>query len=174
MVLNIFCYLSCKRFLFFFCKSIWNYILSEAKVKSGFPGGTVGKNMPASAGDTGDTGLITGSSHWVQKIPWRRKWKPTPVFLPGKSHGQRRLAGYSPGGCQQSDTTELACTSQGSNVVFVLVHTQLSQHDIKKAILSLMLWTLFWSSYSISFNYLSISIVTIQFQPHNINFYSLK
>ena len=31
---------------------------------------------------------------WVRKIPWRRKWQPTPVFLPGKSHGQRSLAGY--------------------------------------------------------------------------------
>ena len=30
---------------------------------------------------------------WVGKIPWRRKWQPTPVFLPGKSHGQRRLVG---------------------------------------------------------------------------------
>ena len=35
---------------------------------------------------------------WVRKIPWRRKWKLTPVFLPGKSHGQRSLAGYSPWG----------------------------------------------------------------------------
>ena len=34
---------------------------------------------------------------WVVKIPWRRKWQPTPVFLPGKSHGQRSLMGYSPG-----------------------------------------------------------------------------
>ena len=33
---------------------------------------------------------------WVRKIPWRRKWQPTPVFLPGKSHGQRRLVGYIP------------------------------------------------------------------------------
>ena len=33
---------------------------------------------------------------WVRKTPWRRKWQPTPVFLPGKSHGQRSLAGYSP------------------------------------------------------------------------------
>jgi len=33
---------------------------------------------------------------WVRKIPWRRAWQPTPVFLPGKSHGQRRLAGYRP------------------------------------------------------------------------------
>ena len=33
---------------------------------------------------------------WVGKIPWSRKWQATPVFLPGKSHGQRSLAGYSP------------------------------------------------------------------------------
>ena len=37
---------------------------------------------------------------------WRRKWQPTPVFLPGKSHGQRSLVGYSPWGCKESDTTE--------------------------------------------------------------------
>ena len=36
---------------------------------------------------------------WVGKVPWRRKWQPTPVFLPGKAHGQRGLAGYSPWGC---------------------------------------------------------------------------
>ena len=35
---------------------------------------------------------------WVRKIPWRRRWQPTPVFLPGKSHGQRNLSGYSPWG----------------------------------------------------------------------------
>ena len=43
---------------------------------------------------------------WVGKIPWRRDWQPTPVFLPGKSHGQRNLAGYSPRGRKESDTTE--------------------------------------------------------------------
>ena len=43
---------------------------------------------------------------WVGKIPWRRKWPPTSVFLPGKSHGQRSLAGYSPGGHKESDMTE--------------------------------------------------------------------
>ena len=37
---------------------------------------------------------------WVGKIPWRRKWQATPVFLPGKSHGQRSLVGYSPWGCK--------------------------------------------------------------------------
>ena len=43
---------------------------------------------------------------WVGKISWRRKWKPTPVFLPGKFHGQRSLVGYSLWGHQESDTTE--------------------------------------------------------------------
>ena len=43
---------------------------------------------------------------WVRKIPWRRKWQPTPVFLPGKSHGQRSLVGYSPWGYKESGTTE--------------------------------------------------------------------
>ena len=42
----------------------------------------------------------------VGKGPWGRKWQPTPVFLPGKSQGQRSLAGYSPWGCTESDTTE--------------------------------------------------------------------
>ena len=41
-----------------------------------------------------------GFDPWVGKIPWRRKWQPTPIFLPGKSHGQRSLAGYSPWGCR--------------------------------------------------------------------------
>ena len=39
----------------------------------------------------------------VGEIPWRRKWQPTLVFLPGKSHRQRSLAGYSPWGCKDSD-----------------------------------------------------------------------
>ena len=43
---------------------------------------------------------------WVRKIPWSRKWQPTPVFLPGKSHGQRSLVGYSPKSCEESDMTE--------------------------------------------------------------------
>ena len=38
----------------------------------------------------------------VGKIPWRREWHPTPVFLPGEAHGQRSLAGYSPWGCKRA------------------------------------------------------------------------
>ena len=43
---------------------------------------------------------------WVGKSRWRRKWQPTPVFLPGEPHGQRSLAGYSPWGHKESDRTE--------------------------------------------------------------------
>ena len=43
---------------------------------------------------------------WAGKIPWRRKWQPTPVFLPGESHGRKSLVGYSPWGCKESDVTE--------------------------------------------------------------------
>ena len=47
---------------------------------------------------------------WVGKIPWGRKWHPTPVFLPGRPHGQRSLAGYSPWSFSQSVTTECLST----------------------------------------------------------------
>ena len=65
--------------------------------QSGFPGDSVVKdpNLPANSGDT-------GSHCWVRKIPWRRKWLPTPVFLPGKSHGQKSLVGYSPRGRERA------------------------------------------------------------------------
>ena len=43
---------------------------------------------------------------WVRKIPWRRKQQPNPVFLPGKSHGQRSLMGYSPWCCKELDMTQ--------------------------------------------------------------------
>ena len=43
---------------------------------------------------------------WVRKIPWRRKWLPAAVFLPGKLHGQRILVGYRPWGCKESAITE--------------------------------------------------------------------
>ena len=52
------------------------------------------KNLPASAGDIRDVGWISGSG----KIPWRREWQLTLVFLPRESHGQKSLAGYSPQG----------------------------------------------------------------------------
>ena len=59
------------------------------------------KNPPANAGDIRDV------NPWVRKITWRKAWQPTLVFLPGESHGQRSLAGYSPWGCKKSDMTEV-------------------------------------------------------------------
>ena len=53
---------------------------------------------------------------WVRKMPWRRKWQSTPVFLPGKSHGQRSLAVYSPRGRKESDTTEWLSTHVSINI----------------------------------------------------------
>ena len=60
------------------------------------------KNPPANVG----TIKRHGFNLWVRKIPWKRAWQPTPVFLPGKSHGQRSLMGYSPWSCKDLDTTE--------------------------------------------------------------------
>ena len=56
-------------------------------------GGTMVKNPPANSGDR-----RFGSDPWLKVILWRRKWQSTSVFLPGKFHGQRSLAGYSPWG----------------------------------------------------------------------------
>ena len=60
------------------------------------------RNMPANAGDTKYMGSM--------KMPWSRKWHPIPVFLPGKSHGQWSLVGYSPWGCKELDTNEWMST----------------------------------------------------------------
>ena len=81
---------------------------SQETIVRDFPGGSVVKNPPSNAGDDGLvlglprwlSGKVgdPGSKPWVGKIPWRRKWQPTPAFLPGKSHGQRSLASYNPWG----------------------------------------------------------------------------
>ena len=63
------------------------------------------KNLPANARDE-----TLRFDPQIGKTPWSRKWQPAPVFLPGKFHGQRSLAGYSPWGCKESDTTELLST----------------------------------------------------------------
>ena len=66
----------------------------------GFPGGTSGKEPSCQCRRR------CGCDPWVGKIPWRREWQPTPVFLPGESHRQRNLADYHPCGHKESDTTE--------------------------------------------------------------------
>ena len=64
------------------------------------------KNLPANSGDIRDVGSIPGEVE-VGRIPWRRAWQPTPVVLPGESHGQMRLVAWSPWGHKESDTTEV-------------------------------------------------------------------
>ena len=59
------------------------------------------KNLPPNAGY-----IRRGFDPWVGKIPWRRAWQPTPVFVPGESHGQRSLVGYHPWSCKELDMTE--------------------------------------------------------------------
>jgi len=71
----------------------------EINISWSIPSDSVVKNLSANAGDAG---LNPGG-----RIPWRRKWQPTPVFLPGKAQEQRSLAGSSPWAHKESDTTEL-------------------------------------------------------------------
>ena len=78
-------------------KTPWRRDRLPTPVFLGFPGGSDGKESAL---------CRPGFDPWVEKIPWRRVWQPTPVFLPGEFHGQRSLAGYSPGGCKELDTTE--------------------------------------------------------------------
>ena len=73
---------------------MFNYLIWE-----GFPGGSDGKTSACNVGGP-------RFDPWVGKIPWTRKWQPTPVLLPGKFHGERNLVGYSPWGHKESDMTE--------------------------------------------------------------------
>ena len=58
-----------------------------------------------------------GLNPWVGEILWRRKWQPTPVFLPGKFHGWRSLAGHSPWSRKELKTTERACTHTHTHTI---------------------------------------------------------
>ena len=75
------------------------YILGGLNLFKGFPGSSDGKESTCNVGGP-------GFDPCVGKIPWRRQWLPTPVFLFGEFHGQRSLAGYNPWGRKESDITE--------------------------------------------------------------------
>ena len=70
----------------------------------GFPGDSAFRNQSDIAGDVDLIVVLRRSSGG-------EKWQPIPVFLPGETHGQRSLAGYSPWGCKESDTTERLSTA---------------------------------------------------------------
>ena len=83
---------------------------STLQTQQSFPGGASGKE-PAYQYRRHKR---RGFNPCIRKIPRRRAWQPTPVFLPGESHGQRSLTGYSPKGCKELDMTEAtqhACTN---------------------------------------------------------------
>ena len=80
------------------CCSYWQWLGLEW----GFPGGASGKEHACQC----RRHKRHGFDPWVWNISWRRPWQPTPVFLPGESHGQKRLAGYSPWGLTESDITQ--------------------------------------------------------------------
>ena len=74
----------------------------------GFPGGARGKEFTCQC----RRHKRRRFDPWVGKIPWRRAWQPTPVFLPGESHGQRSLVGYTPWGRKESDMSEHLSTQE--------------------------------------------------------------
>ena len=78
-----------------------NPVRSEISYMS-FPDGASGKASACQCSRNKNCGF----DPWVRKIPWSRKCQPTPVFLPGKSHGQRSLVGYSSWGLKELDMTE--------------------------------------------------------------------
>ena len=78
------------------------FFLNVIVVSLGFPGGASGKEPTCQC----RRHKRPGFDLWVGTIPWRGEWQPTPVFLPGESHGHRSLAGYSSKGHKESDTTE--------------------------------------------------------------------
>ena len=68
----------------------------------GIPGGASGKEPACQCRKCKRHGF----DPWIRKIPWKKAWQSTPVFLPGEFHGQRSLVGYSPQSRKESDTTE--------------------------------------------------------------------
>ena len=73
--------------------------INKSSISQDFPGGPMVKTPRSQCRGC-------GFNSWARKIPWRRKWQPILVFLPGKSHGQRSLGGYNPWGCKELDMTE--------------------------------------------------------------------
>ena len=87
--------------LFIFLPPLLQFLRAGTMSSLGFPGGSMLRN-PRHRRYRFDP--------WVRKIPWRRSWQPTPVFLPGKSYKQKSQVGYRPWGREGSDTTEHART----------------------------------------------------------------
>ena len=92
-------------------KSLTTNLIPFCVSGKGLCGATMCQDLPGGPSDKEPTCQCRkrrrlGLHPWVGKIPWRGAWHPTPVLLPGESHAQRSLAGYSPWSCKESDTTE--------------------------------------------------------------------
>ena len=92
---------------------MWLLFCSPPSHTWGFPGGASGKEPACQCRRRKKCGF----GPWVGKIPWRRKWEPTPVFLPGESHAQRRLAGYSPWDLKESAMTEAIASTHVTHIL---------------------------------------------------------
>ena len=97
-------------------KPLWLHLTSVTSFKApslnmGFPGSSVGKESACNA--------EANFNPWFGKIPWRREWLPTPIFLPGESHGQRRLVGSGPLGHKRvrHDWSDLAHMNKTSKTI---------------------------------------------------------
>ena len=93
-------------------------IMMHYILKKGFPGSSNGKESPGNAGDP--VRSLGQEDPLVRKIPWRREWLLTPVFLTGESHEQRSLMGYSAQVCKQLDRIDQHIYN---TIVVCLVHT---------------------------------------------------
>ena len=83
------------------------------------------KNLPAYAGDLRDMGSIPGSGR-----PWKKAQQPTLVFLLGEAHGERRLMGYGPEGCKESDMTEWLSRHAYSILSFSVIRYHMILHIV--------------------------------------------
>ena len=112
---------------------------------------------------------------WVRKIPWRRAWQLTPVFLPGESHGQRSLVGYSPWGHRELDMTEWLILS-------LHFHMRAPYYYIHQLVLLLLFFTFFLSlthlslliPFSLSESTESTFQTSSHFTPKSSSIYTLR
>ena len=128
----------------------------------GFPGAPAVKNPPAS--------VRLKFNPWVRKITCRRKWQPTPVVLPGKSHEQKSLVGYSPWGHKESHMTDIhvALTLPFGNRMVITDHCgdytassfPLCQKSYKFMIISVFA---FESSYFVNCSHIHNKLSEVQF-----------
>ena len=99
----------------------WTRLSNFTLTCMGFPGDTSGKESTCQCSRLKKHLFNT----WIRTIPWRRKWQPIPVFLPGIS--QRSLAGYSPWCCKELDTTMTEQTHSKVCIYYILLYTKQSQ-----------------------------------------------